>query len=92
MPLVRNISEIKQDSFGLPGISHITLAGAVLHGFKEVTEFKLAVVFLLLFFNRTSVLSFILLLLLLRRLRFGLKQQLLDFALQSTGTIARKSS
>ncbi|KAG8389383.1 hypothetical protein BUALT_Bualt02G0223500 [Buddleja alternifolia] len=36
VPIVRKISEIEQDSFGLPGISHITLAGALMHGFKEV--------------------------------------------------------
>ncbi|GFP97872.1 auxin-binding protein t92 [Phtheirospermum japonicum] len=34
--IVRNISEIEQDSYGIPGLSHITVAGAVMHGFKEI--------------------------------------------------------
>ncbi|KAK8968215.1 Auxin-binding protein T85 [Platanthera guangdongensis] len=33
---VRNISEIPQSDFGRGGLSHITIAGAVLHGMKEV--------------------------------------------------------
>ncbi|KAL2507720.1 Auxin-binding protein 1 [Forsythia ovata] len=33
---VRNISELHQDNFGRPGLSHITIAGSLLHGFKEV--------------------------------------------------------
>ncbi|CAM8892389.1 unnamed protein product [Rhodiola kirilowii] len=36
VPLVRNISELRQDSYGRPGLSHITVAGAALHGMKEV--------------------------------------------------------
>ncbi|KAL8054934.1 hypothetical protein ABFX02_04G024500 [Erythranthe guttata] len=36
IPIVRNISEITQDSFPIPGLSHITVAGALEHGFKEV--------------------------------------------------------
>ncbi|XP_052171099.1 auxin-binding protein T85 [Diospyros lotus] len=34
--LVRNISDLPQDSYGIPGLSHITVAGSVLHGMKEV--------------------------------------------------------
>ncbi|XP_020598932.1 auxin-binding protein T85-like [Phalaenopsis equestris] len=34
--VVRNISEIPQNNFGREGFSHITIAGAVLHGMKEV--------------------------------------------------------
>ncbi|XP_050236071.1 auxin-binding protein T85 isoform X2 [Mercurialis annua] len=36
LPLVRNISELPQDSYGRGGLSHITVAGSVLHGLKEV--------------------------------------------------------
>lgn len=36
LPLVRNISEIPQDSYGRPGLSHVTVAGSILHGMKEV--------------------------------------------------------
>jgi hypothetical protein len=37
LPLVRNISEIPQDNYGRPGLSHITVAGSILHGIKEVS-------------------------------------------------------
>ncbi|KAK1558251.1 hypothetical protein Q3G72_000299 [Acer saccharum] len=36
LPLVRNISELPQDSYGRAGLSHITVAGSVSHGMKEV--------------------------------------------------------
>lgn len=36
LPLVRNISELPQDNYGRGGLSHITVAGSVLHGMKEV--------------------------------------------------------
>ncbi|GMY16655.1 general transcription and DNA repair factor IIH helicase subunit XPD [Fagus crenata] len=36
LPLVRNISELPQDNHGRGGLSHITVAGSVLHGMKEV--------------------------------------------------------
>ncbi|KAL7172296.1 hypothetical protein ACSBR2_031899 [Camellia fascicularis] len=36
VPLVRNIGELPQDNFGRPGLSHITVAGSLLHGMKEV--------------------------------------------------------
>ncbi|PON52881.1 Auxin-binding protein [Trema orientale] len=36
IPLVRNISELHQDNYGRGGLSHITVAGSVLHGMKEV--------------------------------------------------------
>ncbi|KAK2990535.1 hypothetical protein RJ640_019815, partial [Escallonia rubra] len=36
IPLVRNISELPQDNYGRPGLSHITVAGSVLHGMREV--------------------------------------------------------
>ncbi|KAF2314912.1 hypothetical protein GH714_037155 [Hevea brasiliensis] len=36
LPLVRNISELPQDDHGIRGLSHITVAGSVLHGMKEV--------------------------------------------------------
>nr|XP_027109235.1 auxin-binding protein T85-like [Coffea arabica] len=35
-PLVRNVSKLPQGSFEIPGLSHTTLAGSVLHGMKEV--------------------------------------------------------
>ncbi|XP_062086307.1 auxin-binding protein T85 [Humulus lupulus] len=34
--LVRNISELQQDNYGRAGLSHITIAGSILHGLKEV--------------------------------------------------------
>ncbi|WCJ21476.1 Auxin-binding protein T85 [Euphorbia peplus] len=36
IPLVRNISELPEDSYGRGGFSHVTLAGSVLHGMKEL--------------------------------------------------------
>ncbi|KAK4441707.1 Auxin-binding protein T92 [Sesamum alatum] len=36
VPIVRNISEIGQDNYGRFGLSHMTIAGSVMHGFKEV--------------------------------------------------------
>ncbi|KAL6516043.1 actin binding protein [Orobanche gracilis] len=36
LAIVRNVSEIEQDSYGIPGLSHMTIAGAVMHGFKEI--------------------------------------------------------
>ncbi|XP_011082536.1 auxin-binding protein T92 [Sesamum indicum] len=36
VPIVRNISEISQDNYGRLGLSHMTIAGSVMHGFKEV--------------------------------------------------------
>lgn len=36
LPLVRNISELPQDNYGRPGLSHITVAGSLMHGLKEV--------------------------------------------------------
>ncbi|KAF8387976.1 hypothetical protein HHK36_026642 [Tetracentron sinense] len=36
MPLVRNISELPQSDYGRGGLSHITVAGSVLHGMREV--------------------------------------------------------
>lgn len=33
---MRNISEMEQNSYGVPGLSHITIAGSIMHGFKEV--------------------------------------------------------
>ncbi|KAL9142821.1 hypothetical protein ABFS82_14G196300 [Erythranthe guttata] len=36
VPIVRNISEIDQDNYGRLGLSHITIAGSVMHGFKEI--------------------------------------------------------
>jgi hypothetical protein len=33
---VRNLTERGQDSYGRPGLSHMTIAGAVHHGMKEV--------------------------------------------------------
>ncbi|KAJ8898665.1 hypothetical protein K2173_004699 [Erythroxylum novogranatense] len=35
-PLVKNISDLPQDNYGRGGLSHITVAGSVLHGLKEV--------------------------------------------------------
>ncbi|EFJ07425.1 hypothetical protein SELMODRAFT_133599, partial [Selaginella moellendorffii] len=34
--VVRNLSDIPQDSYGRPGLSHMTVAGAVHHGMKEL--------------------------------------------------------
>ncbi|XP_077243534.1 endoplasmic reticulum auxin binding protein 1 [Tasmannia lanceolata] len=36
IPLVRNLSDVPLNNFGREGLSHITVAGAVLHGMKEV--------------------------------------------------------
>ncbi|KFK30897.1 hypothetical protein AALP_AA6G040100 [Arabis alpina] len=36
LPIVRNVSELPQDNYGRPGLSHMTVAGSVLHGMKEV--------------------------------------------------------
>ncbi|XP_020213183.1 auxin-binding protein T85 [Cajanus cajan] len=36
LPLVRNISEIPQDNYGREGLSHMTVAGSLMHGLKEV--------------------------------------------------------
>ncbi|XP_039043029.1 auxin-binding protein T85-like [Hibiscus syriacus] len=36
LPLVRNIAELPQDSYGIGGLSHMTVAGSLLHGLKEV--------------------------------------------------------
>lgn len=36
VPLVRNIDELPQDNYGRPGLSHLTIAGSVVHGMKEV--------------------------------------------------------
>ncbi|XP_059660538.1 auxin-binding protein T85 [Cornus florida] len=36
LPLVRNIGELPQDNYGRPGLSHITVAGSLLHGMNEV--------------------------------------------------------
>ena len=38
LPLVRNIGELPQDNYGRGGLSHITVAGSVLHGMKEVSD------------------------------------------------------
>ncbi|XP_048489660.1 auxin-binding protein T85 [Beta vulgaris subsp. vulgaris] len=35
-PLVRNINELPQSNYGREGLSHITLAGSLLHGMKEI--------------------------------------------------------
>ncbi|KAE9460547.1 hypothetical protein C3L33_07528, partial [Rhododendron williamsianum] len=36
LPLVKDIGKLPQDDYGSPGLSHITIAGAFLHGMKEV--------------------------------------------------------
>lgn len=36
IPRVRNLSDIPQDSYGREGFMHMTVAGAALHGMKEV--------------------------------------------------------
>ncbi|XP_043722811.1 auxin-binding protein T85 isoform X2 [Telopea speciosissima] len=36
IPIVRNISELPQGNYGRGGLSHVTVAGSLLHGFKEV--------------------------------------------------------
>lgn len=33
---MKDIGELPQDDYGSPGLSHITIAGAFLHGMKEV--------------------------------------------------------
>lgn len=38
-PLVRIISELPQDNYGREGLAHITVAGSILHGMKEVLIF-----------------------------------------------------
>ncbi|MQL83035.1 hypothetical protein Taro_015532 [Colocasia esculenta] len=36
LPFVRNLSNEPQDNYGRSGLSHITVAGAVSHGMKEI--------------------------------------------------------
>ncbi|GAA0161025.1 hypothetical protein LIER_17442 [Lithospermum erythrorhizon] len=36
VPIVRNIRELPQNDYGRPGLSHTTVAGSLVHGFKEV--------------------------------------------------------
>ncbi|CAA0828576.1 Auxin-binding protein 1 [Striga hermonthica] len=36
VPVVRNISEMDQHNYGRQGLSHITIAGSLMHGLKEV--------------------------------------------------------
>ncbi|KAB1203131.1 Auxin-binding protein T85 [Morella rubra] len=36
LPLVRNITELPQNDYGRGGLSHITVAGSVIHGMREV--------------------------------------------------------
>ncbi|KAH7838755.1 hypothetical protein Vadar_030756 [Vaccinium darrowii] len=36
VPLVKSIDELPQDNYGIPALSHITIAGSLLHGMKEV--------------------------------------------------------
>ncbi|KAF9607151.1 hypothetical protein IFM89_032373 [Coptis chinensis] len=36
IPIVRNISELPQSDYGREGLSHMTVAGSLLHGMKEV--------------------------------------------------------
>lgn len=36
LPLVRKITELPQDNYGREGLSHITVAGSLMHGMKEV--------------------------------------------------------
>ncbi|GAB4829762.1 actin binding protein [Ancistrocladus abbreviatus] len=36
LPLIRNISELPQDNYGRAGLSHIVVAGSLLHGMKEI--------------------------------------------------------
>lgn len=50
LPIVRNISDLPQDNYGRPGLSHMTVAGSVLHGMKEVM-FNAISVFTTLFFG-----------------------------------------
>ncbi|KAK9756090.1 hypothetical protein RND81_01G072500 [Saponaria officinalis] len=35
-PLVRNVSELPQSNYGRNGLSHITLAGSLINGLKEI--------------------------------------------------------
>ena len=35
---MRDISVLPQDNYGRPGLSHITVAGSLMHGLKEVEE------------------------------------------------------
>lgn len=35
-PLVRNMSELPQSNYGREGLSHITLAGSLIHGMKDI--------------------------------------------------------
>ncbi|CAH8364121.1 unnamed protein product [Eruca vesicaria subsp. sativa] len=36
VPILRNISELPQDTYGIPGLTNMTAAGSVLHGMKEI--------------------------------------------------------
>lgn len=46
LPLVRNISEIPQGNYGRAGLSHITVAGSIVHGMKEVSNLIFFSIFL----------------------------------------------
>lgn len=50
LPLVRNIAELPQDNHGRPGLSHITVAGSLLHGMKDVRHPNKLFAFAILFF------------------------------------------
>lgn len=45
LAIVRNISEMEGDSYGIPGLSHITIAGSLMHGFKEVIHLSFMQIF-----------------------------------------------
>ena len=41
-PVVRNVSELPESNYGRDGLSHITVAGSLMHALKEVRNVILA--------------------------------------------------
>lgn len=52
---MRDISELHQDNYGRPGLSHITVAGSLMHGLKEVKNAPLTLQTLVLFHCISSI-------------------------------------
>ncbi|KAL2900589.1 Auxin-binding protein T85, partial [Bienertia sinuspersici] len=42
-PLVKNISALPQSNYGRGGLSHITIAGSLVHGMKEASNVQIEV-------------------------------------------------
>lgn len=95
LPIVRNISELPQDNYGRPGLSHMTVAGSVLHGMKEVVFheslakhpcfFFFSVVYFIIGFVIVTCFGFY-------RLRYGFKRLLQVQGHRFTGTLVKRFS